>query len=109
MLQAAAAYDAAARQIRGDSAICNFPITEKEQENTERYLDRVAASTRKRRHAVGHDCAAPAACLRRLTARQKSRLAGQTGLSVADIEAQADAEVCFLSLSCWYAMCTRHT
>lgn len=28
MLQAAQAYDAAARSIRGDTAVCNFPLAE---------------------------------------------------------------------------------
>lgn len=75
-VQAAAAYDSAARKIRGDSAICNFPISPQEEANTAKYLDRMAASVRKRRHG-GADDAAPPLCLRRLTARQKSKLASQ--------------------------------
>lgn len=79
-MQAAAAYDAAARQIRGDSAICNFPLTVQEEENTARYLDRLAASVRKRRH-VSADAEEPPLCLRRLTARQKAKLASSRGLA----------------------------
>ena len=79
-MQAAAAYDAAARQIRGESAICNFPLTSQEEENTARYLDRLAASVRKRRH-VSADAEEPPLCLRRLTARQKAKLASAGGLA----------------------------
>lgn len=78
-LQAAAAYDAAARQIRGEAAICNFPVTEKEQQNAERYLDRVASATRKRRHTSGGDADTPALSQRRLTARQRAKLSSAGG------------------------------
>lgn len=75
-MQAAAAYDSAARKIRGDAAICNYPVNPQEEANAAKYLDRVAASVRKRRHGGGDD-AEPPLCLRRLTARQKSKLANQ--------------------------------
>ena len=87
-MQAAAAYDSAARQIRGDSAICNFPLTAQEEENTARYLDRLAASVRKRRH-VSADAEQPPLCLRRLTARQKAKLASSGGLFQ-----ETDGKVC---------------
>ena len=88
-LQAARAYDQAARNIRGDGAICNFPVSEKEQANTARYLDRVAASVRKRRHgqAIGPGSGV---CMRRLTARQRAKLKSQGG---ADAAALDDAAV----------------
>eukprot|EP00892_Ulva_mutabilis_P008931 jgi/Ulvmu1/640/UM010_0010.1 len=74
--EAAAAYDSAARKIRGDSAICNYPVNPQEEANSAKYLDRVASSVRKRRHGGGND-AEPPLYMRRLTARQKSKLANQ--------------------------------
>ena len=73
-MQAAQAYDRAARSIRGASAICNFPATAQEEQNTAKYLDRVAASVRKRRHGHAEASDVPV-CMRRLTARQRARLA----------------------------------
>lgn len=109
MLQAAAAYDAAARQIRGEAAICNFPVTEKEQQNAERYLDRVASATRKRRHTTGAEADTPALCQRRLTARQRAKLtsAGADTASVAGAEEPApsgDTEV-WTPLLLWVCVC----
>eukprot|EP00892_Ulva_mutabilis_P012380 jgi/Ulvmu1/9514/UM053_0002.1 len=82
--EAAAAYDAAARQIRGEAAICNFPVTEREQENADRYLDRVASATRKRRHTSGAEADTPALCHRRLTARQRAKLSSAGTASAAE-------------------------
>lgn len=75
--EAAAAYDSAARAIRGPGAICNFPSTAQERENTARYAERIAASLRKRRHGRADAGGTDAVSLRRLTARQRARLASR--------------------------------
>ena len=81
-VQAAHAYDAAARSIRGDSAICNFPENEQEAANAHRYHDRMAATQRKRRPGTA---AGTASAGRRLTARQKAKFGpGDGGAGGAD-------------------------
>lgn len=77
VLQAAIAYDTAARAIKGSSAICNYPETAAERQNTEQYLTRVDTSARKRGRTEapemsGLPCAPPA---RKLTARQRACVA----------------------------------
>jgi hypothetical protein len=72
-MQAAQAYDKAARSIRGANAICNFPANEQEEQNTAKYRNRLATSVRKRRHGHAESSNMPT-CMLRLTARQRARL-----------------------------------
>jgi hypothetical protein len=72
-MQAAQAYDKAARSIRGSSAICNFPANEQEAQNTAKYLSRLAASAGRCRHNHAESGGMPV-CTRRLTVRQRARL-----------------------------------
>ena len=96
-MQAAAAYDDAARQIRGENAICNFPKTEQEQENAERYLVRVGGSRKRRTDsAMGGP---PANSQRRLTARQLARAASAPVPSVDEAEVRKPSAVLALQPS----------
>jgi hypothetical protein len=96
-VQAAAAYDTAARQIRGENAICNYPQTQQEQQNAEKYLVRIGNNSRKRRNDATTGVGAPASTQRRLTARQMARAASAPARALAD-EARLAFHPCMYQL-----------